>query len=203
MHYAPKLLLLAVSIGLTAPAAGATPISVVDEATGQPCSNVALSDHAVVGGCTVHAIGVGVELEGEIFGFHIHEDTCDNEYVMHMNGSGSGYISGLSITNCEGFRVPCDAESGETHAERPSNTWPFVATETAPDVVAVTISACLITGIGECEGNFVVQTAELGDDDDETHTATANGVRIGSSPCEIDGTWTMEGTEKVHVNHIH
>ncbi len=207
MRSARKLALLAVSavaaMAFMASSAMATPISVVNEATGAPCGNVTLSDHTVVGGCTVHATGTGIELEAEIFGFHVHEDTCNNEYMLTFNSTGGGFVHGFNISGCEAGVVPCDAEAGETHAGRPSNPWPASGTETAAETVTTTISVCIITGIGECEGNFVVPIVESGADGAETYTSTVSGARIGSSACEIDGTWTMEGTEKVHVNHIH
>ncbi len=194
---------IAAAMGLIASVAMATPISVVNEATGQPCGNVSLNDHTVVGGCTTHITGADIELEAEIFGFHVHEDTCNTEFHFTLNSTGGGFLHGFNISGCEAGIVPCDAEAGETHAGRPSNPWPVSATETAVETTTLSVSMCILTGIGECEGNLPMTMYESGGDGAETYVANVSETRLGSSACEFDGTWTMEGTERIHINHIH
>ncbi len=181
--------------------ASATPVEFVNESWGQHCSNVILQDHGATGGCSVWVYGNFIEFEAEIFGFHVHEDSCLSlSWLAFFNESGGGYAL-PSISGCFAAAA-CDPEdAGQSHAARATSAWPISSTETSAGVVTMTLSVCMITAVGECEGNLVMPLVESQQGEVERYAATVSGGRIGSSACELDGIWEFSDTGRIHINH--
>lgn len=206
MRIARKLALLAslalAAMAMTAGSASATGALEVYENDGggsQHCGTVSVVDHEVTGGCEAIATSSGtVELEGEVFGFHIHESDCDNVFTVNFNEDGTGFVSGFQITNCSSNVTACNEGGSESNPEIP---WAFAGEEDAANTVGGEIAVCINTALlGTCSGIFNVAI----DTSSEDYVVSADGEGIGSSACEIDGTWILneEHAGEIHVNHL-
>lgn len=106
MRFARKLLVVAfaTAAAMAMVAGSASAVTVLDEASGQPCSAVTLNGHDVNGGCPMQATSTGkVELRG-ILGAMI---TCDNDFEASIGGDGTGYIHGQTLSGCNITTNPC------------------------------------------------------------------------------------------------
>lgn len=161
------------------------------------CGNVLVDEHSVTGGCEMTAVNSGtVELEAEVFGFHVHEADCDSAFTMNFNEDGTGYISDQTFSNCSSTVAGC-TEDGSPPAE----PWLFEAEEDASETVSFEIDVCVVsTIVGHCSGVLTVQL----DDSGEDYVMFADGRTIGSSPCELDMTYIVDEEHfgEVHFNHL-
>lgn len=95
MHV-PRRLALAVAaaaatmaLAVVAPAAGAQTVELTNEATGQHCGAVTVTNHVVSGGCPLHAASIEpivFRLMTTVLG------TCDSEFEARFSETGHGYI---------------------------------------------------------------------------------------------------------------
>jgi hypothetical protein len=109
MRFSYRFLLIAVgALMAIAPSATAQTLEVVDEATSEHCSAVAIDGHDVNGGCQLHASGT---LRTEFLGVVV--SNCNVEFTAHVGEDGSGYISDRISSGAQCTLEPC-SEMGAT-----------------------------------------------------------------------------------------
>lgn len=195
MRIARKVALLAVlaTAAMAMSASSASAVTVTLESTGTACSAVTTPTHgAGSGGCLIRAVSNGQVELGSPAGMIL----CDNAFEARVNGTGSGFIYGKTLTNCNVPTVPC-AEAG---AEDP---WPVTLTST----MALTASFCVVINgalTANCT-NLSVDVSEQVNHDPVvfrtgTPTVHRNCTQAGIS---VSGQWTSvidAGHPAVEIN---
>ena len=147
MRISRKLMLLALTALAAlafASSANAQSVTVTDEASTVPCSDVALdADHNVTGGCAVNVVS---EQETQIVagtaGGPVVISTCEDQFEAHIDGGGEGYIDVVTTTGHAAApctREACD-EAAPSHATIP---WRIHLREPEGAPLSANVAFCL------------------------------------------------------------
>jgi hypothetical protein len=209
--------LAAIATAMTVLAAIASPASAqtveVHEEGGAHCGNVTVVDHAVSGGCTVHATtepDTTANLIVHSMAGETHFSGCENEFEAHVGEDGLGFITDQELLPEAGSPVPCGLEACDepTH-ER--DEWPLLVWEGAPNIEDLATTFCLRTAesSGGVEGDAksycsIAFEMNQGVSPDHSQELTADEQACVDSPVEFSGHWVTDATEgEVVFEHSH
>lgn len=170
--------LLAIGIMTLAVMAVAQPASalvVTQEGTGQPCPAVTVSDHGATGGCHGEAASAGpVELRA-LFGIMY---LCNKQFEVRFDGTGHGYLTNLTLTNCNGLRACTEADGHTTvmqgQLSGTSNPWQLEVTFCVVGPFGVV--TCHLSGIPVNQISHTTGTAVVGTGVPLTHKFCENST---------------------------
>jgi hypothetical protein len=208
--------LAAIATVVTVLAAIASPASAqtveVHEEGGAHCGNVAVVDHAVSGGCTVHAT---TEPDTEA-GLYVHGvggetlfSTCENEFEAHVGEDGLGFVTDQVLTDKPGSAVPCGLEAcDEAAPSHAQHEWPLAGWEGGPGLEDLAITFCLRPSESDegTSASYCSIVVEMSQDTAPDHgqELTADERGCVDSTVELSGHWVTDATEgEVIVEHIH
>lgn len=190
-----------VAMAIAAAPAGALPVEIKKPTAGNPhCGAVSVSNHLVSGDCKLQAALIeggttGLEVRGHLFGVEMHGIECAMTFDIYIDENGSGYIFNIGISGgggCGGAALkPCEEGA---NLQKP---WSFNSEENGLGDLTHGVDVCLdgTYGCAGITGAFLSPVAGGG------REYAFVDARVGSSPCEIQGHWTVTG-DNVMIVHL-
>lgn len=146
-----------------------------------------------------HFVGSSIEIRRHVFGIESSLTECSEEFTLHLNENGGGYIADPQVTGCAYEACYTGSDMGDIEP------WAFWAFESGGSNEAMTIAMCH-EELGFCEIDIPLSSTAMSHMPKLGRTTEMPGHGVaGGAKCELVGEWLMEASEgqyqEIEVTH--